>query len=410
MLPFFSCLVAFYLSRFAAASAEDCNDATCSASELLIVPPKLPRNIEAIIDETWDILDVNATQMFNDIKSRKAFTQFSHSRQTFKNHLIGTFGILHGWNQPQDVCRLGLFHTAYSGDLFHFYVLDASSADGRLELQNIIGTDAENLVYLFGTVNRGSLIGLSRTMNASDPRGPDILNKTDGNSYYTVYNRITGSIDVNSKDVAKLLVATMADYLDQMVTVNGWRDHHQVKNPSSLYPGTGKPTTALYWISAICRAIRAELDVIPPIFDSCTTVVEYADEVMARDLYWEVVQGEDALSISEQKNKLMRSMELNKFIAEPEILLAQLFYRENNFKSASFHSSQALLKLYNMSSAWDKRIDYTQWIAFCRILYLRSRRMLKESEIYSLPLRDNPQIGTHGFPLFSVIDIVNSLP
>ena len=68
--------------------------------------------------------------------------------------------------------------------------------------------------------------------------------------------RLHGHVNVSTAVAAKILVVTLADYLEQMVEVNGWRDHHQVFLPLSLYPGDGKPALALYWISRMCRAVR----------------------------------------------------------------------------------------------------------------------------------------------------------
>lgn len=43
-----------------------------------------------------------------------------------------------------------------------------------------------------------------------------------------------GKVVLNASVVAKLMVVTMADYMDQAVEVNGWRDHHQVDAPMML--------------------------------------------------------------------------------------------------------------------------------------------------------------------------------
>ena len=41
-------------------------------------------------------------------------------------------------------------------------------------------------------------------------------------------NRLLGEVELTPAMVAKVVMVTLADYLDQMVTSNGWRDHHQV--------------------------------------------------------------------------------------------------------------------------------------------------------------------------------------
>ena len=90
-----------------------------------------------------------------------------------------------------------------------------------------------------------------------------------------------------------------------MVEQNGWRDHHQVEVAvDRLYPGDGRPTTAFYWFSQVCRAVRDALDVVPPIFDSCTKTITYQDEVWARDLYWNATLNEYHLTETQQMDLL----------------------------------------------------------------------------------------------------------
>eukprot|EP00956_Cyclotella_meneghiniana_P025842 scaffold54718_cov22-Cyclotella_meneghiniana.AAC.1 len=220
----------------------------------------IPPLVDALLDEEWDTLDPSASEMISTFRTNKSFARFPHARNVFKNHLIGTFGLLGMWGQPYDVRRTGLFHTAYGGDLFGFAKWDASSMSHREELRNITGEDSEALTYLFGTVNRGALLNLAGLManDTIDERlssdSPDVI----------VEHRISGLISVSAADIAKIMVVTMADYLEQMVEVNGWRDHHQVEEPLKLYPGGGRPATAFYWISKICRAVRNALEVIPP--------------------------------------------------------------------------------------------------------------------------------------------------
>jgi hypothetical protein len=176
---------------------------------------------------------------------------------------------------------------------------------------------------------------------------------------------------LNATTVAKVLMVTLADYLDQMVEVNGWRDHHQVASPLNLYPGIGRPAVALYWITAICAAIRDVVDVIPTAFDHCTATVSYDAEVQARDKYWSVVaadddegavvtddgEGETKLAVSEQVQLLTEAVQLNPIIAEPHVLLAQLAFRVGNYTTAAIQAKVALQKFYSLATAWDKRCE-----------------------------------------------------
>ena len=52
--------------------------------------------------------------------------------------MVGTYAILAMWDQPLDVMRSGLVHTGYSGDLFRFYLYDATKEADRAELRELI--------------------------------------------------------------------------------------------------------------------------------------------------------------------------------------------------------------------------------------------------------------------------------
>ena len=114
----------------------------------------MPPAIRAFILEEWVDLDADGPVMIEKLRKTTAISFFAHTRSTFKQHLTQTFGVLACWGQPADVRRAGLFHTAYSGNLFDFYVFNALDKGDRADLRDILGTEGEGLTYLFGTVNR----------------------------------------------------------------------------------------------------------------------------------------------------------------------------------------------------------------------------------------------------------------
>ena len=75
----------------------------------------------------------------------------SHSRRTLLAHLQGTHDLLVEWGNPPAVCVAGLFHSVYGT-----YVFDRQSADMsmRAHIRDVIGSDAEQLVYVFCVTDR----------------------------------------------------------------------------------------------------------------------------------------------------------------------------------------------------------------------------------------------------------------
>jgi len=385
---------------------------TVITKEGVVIPsgPAMPPLIQAWINEKWNVLDPDGEKMLASFKTNTAFSEFSHARAVFKDHLRGTWATLSAWGQDPTIARAGLFHTGFSGDLFQFAFFDATSEVHRAELRKIIGEEAERLVYLFGTIDRGSLANLSSVIDPSILGQPMAL---PDSGLINVGQRIHGSMGISTKDAARILVVTLADYMDQAVEINGWRDHHQVDAPLALYPGDGKPATFLYWVSSMFCAIRPHLDIVPSLFDRCTSVISYEAERDARDAYWSVVLGEAAGTMSElEQEALLRSaVQANRFVGEPHILLAQLAFRRGLYEDSVKEASIGLEKLYTLATAWDKRLNYDAWVAFSRLLILRAGR--KSAGLYSMPTMDDSEGGgvnlRGNLPLVSLRELGNEL-
>jgi hypothetical protein len=188
----------------------------------------MPEAVKALIYEQWGMLDPNGSLMISAMRTLSSTNEFAHARDTFADHLIGTFGTLAVWRQPLSVRRAGLFHTAFSGDLFQFFLWDAADASERAILADIIGPEAEHLVWLFGTVNRGAICGLSAVINGSRGVALELSSELAATGAVAARHRLDGAKSLSAREVANLMVVTVADYLEQLVEINGWRDHHQV--------------------------------------------------------------------------------------------------------------------------------------------------------------------------------------
>lgn len=358
--------------------------------------PKMPEAIRAVLQRDWKALGGDG--MLDSLRS-DGVLEFAHGRSDFYSHLQGTYSILKIWNQPETVCRTGMTHTAYSGDLFQFFLWD--SVANRDELRSIIGEDAEALTNIFGTINRGQLGGFGATIHNHTVMAP--LSE----AHYNVSHRETGTTLVSKRDAARIIMVTIADYLDQMVDTNGWRDHHQVEVADRLYPGDGRPAVALHWFSTACMAIREHLDVVPSVFNHCTERLTIENEIRARDAYWHLTLYENDLSDEEQEQLLKEVIDLNPFIGEPHVLLSQLYFRNGQFRLVAHHARHALEKFYALASAWDKRRDYVHWVGFARMLMLRSNRLIQGKT--HLPYHDptDPTYqSAHGLYLTSLHDVV----
>jgi hypothetical protein len=78
----------------------------------------------------------------------------NHSGRAFFEHLKGVHDLLRDWGNPEHVCVAGLFHSIYGTQYFKHRCLPLNR---RAELVDLIGVEAECLVYEFCTQDRARL-------------------------------------------------------------------------------------------------------------------------------------------------------------------------------------------------------------------------------------------------------------
>lgn len=84
----------------------------------------------------------------------------------FFNHLIGVWKALAAWGQPRHICRGGLFHSVYGTQDFRKGFFSLKERD---QLQQLIGTAAEELVFLTCTADRVMMFrDLQKAMKQQD--------------------------------------------------------------------------------------------------------------------------------------------------------------------------------------------------------------------------------------------------
>jgi len=86
---------------------------------------------------------------------RKANTEgMPHTDRGLLDHLLGTRQLLVEWEARPALCDAGLFHSVYGTE---YYELKAIPLTMRNEVQQLIGDEAESLVWLFCMIRRETL-------------------------------------------------------------------------------------------------------------------------------------------------------------------------------------------------------------------------------------------------------------
>jgi len=126
----------------------------------------LDPTLKILMHEEYHKLDPDSTKWMNFLAASSA-TEIWHKHSTFVQHLRGVWKILQMWKQPEEICRLGLFHSAYSNSFVAMSIFEgdpdilpnetktnSNTKPPRLQLQETIGITSEALVYGFCVIDR----------------------------------------------------------------------------------------------------------------------------------------------------------------------------------------------------------------------------------------------------------------
>lgn len=86
-----------------------------------------------------------------DLLRELSTDQNPHSGRTLMDHLQGTWRLLRDWDNPDEICTAGLFHSVYGTE---FYKTRSADLSQREQIRQVIGQRAEQLAYFFSACDR----------------------------------------------------------------------------------------------------------------------------------------------------------------------------------------------------------------------------------------------------------------
>ena len=330
--------------------------------------------LRALLADDWKAVDPNLPPLLEMLFARSAGEDW-HKAGTFKDHLFGVARILTLWNQPREVVLLGLFHSVYSNEYVDLKLFDGSG--NRAELATALGEEAERLVHTFCTMPRSAF---TKRM-AEIARIPE-----EG---LTLPTRSGGTLHIPARDCALFGVATLADIAEQW---HSWQDEVYQGFPAllqrpvaanwaaAIWPGPLRPSASI--LSLLARLARPLADLpaewgvpTPPVFDGGRGTLSADDEAAASALYWQAVNRGLPLTTPEPtKAALREAIARNPWVGEPRLMLAQIALGQGDWETAGREAEAGLTLLAQWGTPWDKRIAWSGWVSWARILQQSARR------------------------------------
>lgn len=347
---------------------------------------------ESILAADYESLDSTLPACVKELKKRGAHRCW-HKHSTFFEHLLGVHNTLRLWGQGEIIARVGMFHSAYSNSYVDLALFDPNEDAEREIMKGLVGEKAEDLIHMFCIVDRQSVVVNTLLKNGFiPPEGMSVphLRKPDE------------TIFLSAETLRMLVVFTMADMSDQYF---GWQDHlfggEEMVNsmfttgtddvdshdPTAIWPGLSQPGLWMSYISelgAVARTfVKKETDGdsdlvadLPPVLANCTKLLTRENEAKARDLYWSVMTG-DVTESDEVIATLKEAIEFNPWAFEPHVILAQKYLHKNDFDAGKEAAARGLELQLQWGTAWDKRLSFSAWVAWTRVMHQRGEGRLE---------------------------------
>jgi hypothetical protein len=245
-----------------------------------------------------------------------------HSGRSFLEHLICAWRILADWQMPVAVCRAGFMHSAYSTS---FYPHALFTLEERDLVRRMVGREAEDLVYRFGTMDRrGFWDRLAARPKTRALCYPD---------------RLAGgaAVRVSRQTLKWLLIIESANIAEQSKTRDG--------GPAP-------------WMSRLLRWWEfLDLKSLPLRTSTRPTLMTRAEEAAI-----EAYRAALAQPLARTAVLLDRSIRKNPWAAEPRIMRG-LWSLEIGSEEARRFVRDGVRLLREWATPWDKRLSVDGWIA-----------------------------------------------
>jgi hypothetical protein len=272
----------------------------------------------------------------SELRRRKAHLA-PHRTLSLEHHLVNTCNILTSWRQPPHVQYAGLVHSVYSTDTFRHRTF---TLDERDRVRELVGEAAERLAYLYCVIDRRELLSAVRSSLST----PDV---------FEVTNRLDGEpVAISRGDAGGLVVVYMANAVEQSCR----RD---------LSPSTWLSNVSLRGLDA-----RRLAEVIPTVFDGCTTVVSQTDETRLLSGYQRLVARFGGVNDSTVGRDDLGGLPGSAwpFVAEPLVWMGFDAIARGRPDEAGVCGGMAADRLRQWGSPWDKRLTLGQWLELCAAL------------------------------------------
>jgi len=261
--------------------------------------------------------------------TRRRADLVGHGRGSLEGHLASVYEVLRAWQQPERVLLAGLLHSGYSTESFKPRLFGVKE---RPRVREIIGDEAEHLVFAFCACDRARLVEAAETAGAEAKlplRGGD------------------RTITLTRRDLGDLMVLHAANLAEQSCGPQG---------EPAPWLAMGQ---RLLMAAARCRR---GVECVASVFASAASAAstfDAATEASLRASYQTLLDAPPTDAVLAPSHSP---------VGEPFIVagLRALAHAQGETAAASGTRGQASLRAWG--TAWDKRIGLDRWLQLSALL------------------------------------------
>lgn len=247
--------------------------------------------------------------------------------QTLYVHLLETRRILDSWGQSPTIQMAGQFHSVYSTAAYRKQLL---SYKNRPSLRALIGTDAENLVYLFSVLSYSTVFKAWKALNEFSPH------------------------DVITLKLEALSIALTQDELKHLLIL------HMANMAEQTQAGRSGKTSILNTLANLSRNLEVHSIPLP---ECLVVLAEQMTHEREQDLN-EAYRVGLHLALEDPRSavrELAVASNLCPILAEPLLLQSFLVGQLGDKRRQIELAEIGLLRLETFGVCWDKRKSFEEW-------------------------------------------------
>lgn len=314
--------------------------------------------------------DGRAGEVVRELVRRRA-DLVRHARGSLQQHLLGVYEVLGRWGQPELVRLAGLLHSAYSTEAYDFSLFRRAD---RARVRELVGAEAEDLIFAFCGCRRASLLAAAEARNTGLPA--------------SLPTRWRGTaLRLTARQLGELMVLHAANLVEQVCLPRG---------------GPGRCLAAA---SRLLAAARDRVEVMPPVFDGATRVMADDEETTLRRAYLSLLRE------GEPGHAVLSSVVLSSPVGEPLVVAGLLALAARRGEEAARLGDRAQAAFDAWGVAWDKRLRLERWQQLARLLLRDGTTCDRELDAAARRVRAAIEAARGSLPrVWTQLDAVDALP